>query len=143
MQKDADRKAARQAERAAAAPVVGNAIKLALETAAQHKAKPELYLTGFTFSLAGNKGANPGAVYVKGDGGLYLGKIAPDGRFFSSRDCPADLIPKIEAAAADPQSAAIAYGKETIRCACCNAKLTNELSRSIGIGPICRANFGW
>lgn len=136
-------KAAKAAERNAAAPVAGNAIKAALDNAAKHKKAPTLTLVGFTFSLATSKGANPGAVYVKGEDGTYYGKIVIDGKFLASRDCPADMVPAIIAAAADPQAAAIAYGMETIRCACCGIKLTNELSRQIGIGPICRANFGW
>jgi hypothetical protein len=36
---------------------------------------------------------------------------------------------------------ASAYGKATGRCVCCGALLTNDLSISLGIGPVCRKRW--
>jgi hypothetical protein len=41
--------------------------------------------------------------------------------------------------AAGPAKASALYGQEIGRCGKCNRTLTDELSRSIGIGPVCRA----
>ena len=35
------------------------------------------------------------------------------------------------------------YGKEFKQCGVCGRGLTNDLSREIGIGPDCRAKYGW
>jgi len=45
--------------------------------------------------------------------------------------------------AADPKAAMLRYGQEIGSCGHCGRTLTNELSREIGIGPICRAKMGW
>lgn len=37
-----------------------------------------------------------------------------------------------------PEAAAIRYGQEIGRCYKCNRHLTDELSRQLGIGPVCR-----
>ena len=44
--------------------------------------------------------------------------------------------------AADPQAAAERFGKEIGRCYVCGRQLTDELSRSLGIGPDCRGRRG-
>jgi hypothetical protein len=44
--------------------------------------------------------------------------------------------------AADPEAAALRYGREIGRCCRCNRTLTDEASRAAGIGPDC-ANKGW
>lgn len=49
----------------------------------------------------------------------------------------------LKAIAKDPREAAIRYGKELGVCGICNTELTNEESRSYGIGPICRKKTGW
>jgi Family of unknown function (DUF6011) len=41
-------------------------------------------------------------------------------------------------AAAGVEDAAVKYGQEIGRCYRCNLTLTDELSRSLGIGPVCR-----
>ena len=70
----------------------------------------------------------------------YLGKVTPAG-------CDSRLsnIVKetIMAAASDPLSAAIRYGKVSGECSCCGAELKNPKSIERGIGPICATKFGW
>lgn len=41
------------------------------------------------------------------------------------------------------ESAMRRYGLELGRCGRCNRTLTNELSRQLGIGPVCRGEMGW
>lgn len=103
---------------------------------------PKLRLAGFIFSLAPLNGKNAGAIYVKSDDGVYLGKVV-EGRFTRSRDCTDELEQGIVAAAADPEAAASAYGLQTGICSCCGRKLTNKDSVGLGIGPICRGKWGW
>jgi hypothetical protein len=38
-------------------------------------------------------------------------------------------------------AAAMRYGKELGRCGVCDMPLTNEESRELGIGPVCRAKL--
>jgi hypothetical protein len=47
------------------------------------------------------------------------------------------------AIARDPKAAMLRYGQELGHCGHCGRTLTNELSREIGIGPICRGKMGW
>lgn len=81
-----------------------------------------------------------GALYVK-ESGTYLGKIM-GGKFIASRDCNADQSARIVAAAADPERAAVAYGKLLGSCSCCGRELSDPESVARGIGPICAANWG-
>ena len=48
----------------------------------------------------------------------------------------------LAAIAKDPQAAMLRYGREIGRCGHCNRTLTNEESRRLGIGPICRRGMG-
>ena len=102
--------------------------------------RPKLKLDLYQFSLAPATGVNAGAVYVKVSD-LYLGKIM-GGKFTRSRDCSDEDQAKIIAACADPFAAAVAHGKRTGQCSCCGRELTNETSIALGIGPICRENWG-
>lgn len=52
------------------------------------------------------------------------------------------LIQRVQSVAADPYAAAKLYGQQTGNCSCCGRELTNALSISLGIGPICREKFG-
>lgn len=45
--------------------------------------------------------------------------------------------------AVDPAAASRRYGRELGHCGVCGRTLTNEVSRQIGIGPICAAKTGW
>lgn len=44
---------------------------------------------------------------------------------------------------ADPKEAMLRYGRELGRCGHCFRTLTNDESRSLGIGPVCRRGKGW
>jgi hypothetical protein len=43
----------------------------------------------------------------------------------------------------DPAECAMRYGLEIGKCGICGRRLTNDLSRKLGIGPVCRENWGW
>lgn len=105
--------------------------------------KPVLRLahgdTKYEFSRAPDTGRNAGAVYVKA-GEAYLGKVV-GGKFERSRDCSAADEQAIVDICADPEASALAFGKNFGVCSCCGRTLTNELSISLGIGPICRSKF--
>lgn len=45
--------------------------------------------------------------------------------------------------AADPKAAAEKYGQELGACGICGRTLTDETSRAIGIGPVCRGKSEW
>jgi hypothetical protein len=146
VQRCIDKQVARVADRVqreASAVVVDIArINTALESAKANQINnPKLRLGDFTFSLAKVTSVNAGAVYVK-EGELYLGKVVA-GKFTRSRDCSAEQEAAIIAACADPEAAAVAYGKRTGVCSCCGRQLTNGESIDRGIGPICATKFGW
>jgi len=135
--------AARKAAEAAAAPACDvAAVEVAFAKAKEAGIKwPKLRLGAFTFSPAGARSANAGAVYVK-RGDVYLGKVL-QGRFQKVRDCSdADALEIVDIAG-DPASAAIAYGKEFGKCAVCARELTDAESIARGIGPVCASRYGW
>lgn len=103
---------------------------------------PKLRLGEFRFSLASSASQNAGAIYVKQDGGEYLGKIIR-GEFAPSGACTNEITARIIEVAADPDGEARAYGLRTGKCSCCGLTLTNKLSIELGIGPICRGKYGW
>jgi hypothetical protein len=43
----------------------------------------------------------------------------------------------------DPAGACALYGREIGSCGVCGLRLTNEESRRLGIGPVCREKRGW
>jgi hypothetical protein len=159
-----EKDAARSAERAAsqpAAPVVNTA---AVETAfakavevakaeaikrvggeaerASFKA-PKLRLGEFDITLAPMHGRNAGALYVKRTSDReYLGKIA-GGVFSKSFVCDAPTQEAVVQACADPEAAAVAYGRLHSSCAICGRGLDNYESIQRGIGPICATKWGW
>ena len=47
----------------------------------------------------------------------------------------------VEAILADPKEAAAEYGRNTGTCGRCHAKLEDEDSRKLGLGPVCRSKF--
>lgn len=49
----------------------------------------------------------------------------------------------ISSIAADVQAASLLYGQESGHCGRCGKELTNEISRSVGIGPWCQKVMGW
>lgn len=136
--------AAERAEREASkADIAIDRIAAAFAAASASGLKwPKLRLADFLFKPAGANSKNAGAIYVLNHSDVYLGKVA-GGKFTRSRDCDAATEQAIAAAAADPHAAAVAFGKQTGVCSCCSRELTNELSVSLGIGPICREKWGW
>jgi hypothetical protein len=76
-----------------------------------------------------------GWTFVKeqhGDAYDRVGKQRPGGEYVGGRR------DELRAVLADPLAAAIRYGREVGRCAVCHATLTEEKSRELGIGPVCR-----
>jgi hypothetical protein len=102
--------------------------------------KPVYRADGITITRAPDHGRNAGALYVKTDEGDYAGKII-DNRFRPTASADDDLKAALLKVAADPQAAAVDYGKRSGQCACCGRALTNALSVELGIGPICRDNW--
>lgn len=142
-----ERRKAAQAQRVEAAPAVRiDHVATALQNAkGKGVNKPKLRLAGdthaFVFTLAPMHGKNAGAIYVNDkETETYLGKIV-DGKFIRSRDCTDMIETEIITACANPEQAAIAYGKRFGICSCCGRLLTNALSIQLGIGPICREKY--
>lgn len=114
-------------------------------------AQPSITLFGFKFMPADPQRAQPAnrdAIFVtqqapKGDpGGAYLGKVLK-GEFHPSRLCTDALSRSIRDAMDDPYKAAVEFGHMTGQCSVCMRPLSNPESVKLGIGPICRAKFGW
>lgn len=102
-----------------------------------------LRLDTFKISPARATSRNAGALYVTdASTAAYLGKIM-GGKFVATRECTSDQSARILAAAADPASAAIAYGQRFKECSCCGRTLTTAESRARGIGPICADKYGF
>lgn len=140
---------AERVERVASAPTIEiNRIEAAFASAtASGLKRPRLRLAGFQFSPAKADSKNPGAVYVRGlsfdkSEEIYLGKIVA-GKFLRVRECSVEREAEILAAAANPEAAAVAYGKLTGSCSCCGRPLENSESVARGIGPICATKYGW
>jgi hypothetical protein len=134
-----------RAERDANAPAITVAkIEAAISAAIEHGIKrPVLRLASFKFSPAPVTGKNAGAIYVKSTDGEYLGKVQ-EGTFKRAfGTCTEELAAEVVAVAADPEAAAVAYGKRFGQCACCGRELSNAESIERGIGPICATKFGW
>lgn len=136
-------KIAAAAKRAENAPEITVA---RIEQAFQHAQdrgvkRPKLRLDTFKFSLAPVTGRNAGSIYVT-ENEQYLGKIT-DGKFFRVRECNDEQEARIVAAAADPSTAATAYGQRTGQCSICARELTNSESINRAIGPICAEKYGF
>lgn len=140
---------ARDMARAATPPVVAKAIDISKIEEAFARARENggkqlrLRLANFIFSPAPPTGANPGAVYVKsrGEGREYYGKVV-NGQLRcvdAGRPYEAEII----AAAADPLSAAKAYGHQFGECSICGRELTDPASIAAGIGPVCASKWGF
>jgi hypothetical protein len=140
--KDVERNTERAARVEAAPQIEISKIEVSFANAmAKGIKRPKLRLADFKFSPAPVTGNNAGAIYVKA-GETYLGKIA-GGKLFKSRECDDQTASSILVAAADPEAAAIAYGRRFGQCAICARELTKGESIDRGIGPICAEKFGW
>ncbi len=153
-----ERKAEAAAREAAAANIDIGKVAAAIETARANGLKRiKLRLGAYVFTPAKDTGRNPGALYVMREDKVadpdhltkpfitrrtYLGKIV-SGKFIRSRECTAEQEVEILRLAADPASAAVAYGRMTGACACCGKELTNAESIARGIGPVCADKFGF
>lgn len=73
-------------------------------------------------------------------GFLFVDQIVSEERYPVKGAARARVLAAI---AEDPQAAMLRYGRETVRCGHCRRRLTNDLSREIGIGPKCRKDMGW
>lgn len=89
-----------------------------------------LWITSQTETEMGKWGLKP----------KYLGKVTPAGCDSRLGD---DVKETLMAAAGDPLTAVIRYGKVSGRCSCCGVELDNPKSIEAGIGPICATKFGW
>lgn len=131
---------------AASQDATAGALELAFKRAKAKGIKyPKLTFDRFTFSPAGEKSSNAGAIYVKrgrGYEGLYLGKVL-GGQFHRSRDCDTVTADAVLATLADPHAAAVTHGKQWGTCAVCNRALTDADSVARGIGPVCAERMGW
>lgn len=130
---------------AAQRPAVAVQTDLLLEAfekaAAAGTKRPVMRFEAFKASLASATGRNPGAVYIKSPEGEYLGKIA-GGQFKRVAACDDVTEQAVVATMQDPLAAAVAYGKRTGACSICGRTLSDPVSVSSGIGPICAAKFG-
>lgn len=140
-----EQRATEHAQRDAAAPVVDlTAIDKLFATAVDNQIKRPIFRTvDIDISKAPMTGRNAGALYVtaRDDEGTYLGKLM-NGKFFASREAPADTADKLMAIAADPTDAAIKYGRKTGRCGCCGRILVDPISILAVVGPICARKWG-
>lgn len=146
--KSAERKAQWAAEKAAreegAATLSLSKIRDGFDSALQHLKRPKLRIADVQFSLAPASGRNAGCIYVvRASDDTYLGKITPEDKFITSRDCTAADSELVARVAADPAAAAEAHGHEYGHCSCCGRELTNPESVARGIGPICADRWGW
>ena len=122
----------------------------AMDIARRKIQRPVITLWDYKFSLSKKYTTEDSiCLYVearaeKGDDPyFYLGRLYEDrlmATFIESKDYEklADFL-----RTTDIEAAAIEYGRATGTCSCCGRTLTNRLSIELGIGPICRGNFGW
>lgn len=148
--RQSEQEARRQAQVAAAPSMAGEGFTKLVDSFKHAKAAglkfPKIRIAEFVISMASDTSKNPGCLYIKAGNGFnapYMGKVTPDGHFLKGRDCTPEQEARIIQIGKDPLAEAVAHGKKTGRCSCCGAELTNALSISLGIGPICREKFGW
>lgn len=133
---------------------IGNlgALVLMLQHAKQHLKFPKFRMRRdenggeVVVSLAGERGANPGWVYVKSEGGYhestYYGKINPHtGEYFPTREAPTDVGSALVKFADDPAGVASDYGRLSGNCCFCMHSLKDERSTSVGYGPECAKHY--
>lgn len=80
--------------------------------------------TGFTFIDAGRGGAHDDLQWTSVRDAAYKRQI-------------------VERINTDPKGASERYGQEIGECSHCGRTLTDETSRAIGVGPVCRQNSDW
>ena len=91
-------------------------------------------------SLAGSSSKYPGAVQVKVNG-EWVGRINANG-VLTAGLVNRGFVATLTAIAADPVTAAKAYGALMGSCAFCGLSLTDAGSVEVGYGPVCAINWG-
>jgi hypothetical protein len=160
VQASADRKAQWAAEKAAkdaAAPVadvskLDAAFAVARERA-QRTGQMGVFVKPLKLTADGvSVSIQPGKPGSKWDGYLFVRDsqnddrklgFFKDGKYIASRDASAVEQAAVLTCATDPHTAVIAYAKAWSRCGVCGHGLLNDVSIEAGMGPVCRAKFGW
>lgn len=110
--------------------------------------QPTIRLARFKFMPADperSKPENREAIFVTGvmhNDRTYFGKILRS-QFYANKGLSPLVQEEIVEAMNNPYEAAVRYGHATGSCSVCNRPLSNPESVKLGIGPICRAKFGW
>lgn len=134
--------AGRAAKQANSGEVNVSAIeKLFADVVATGHKKPKFRAIGLEISLASSRSINAGALYVKDEGGNYLGKVQR-GRFFASTAAKPGTLHTLERIAVNPRQEAVEYGKKYGICGCCGRELSDPVSVAMGIGPVCAERWG-
>jgi hypothetical protein len=103
--------------------------------------RPIFRAEGLEISRAPAHGVNAGALYVKSEDDVYLGKIL-GGVFHARSEAGTGTLTQLLAIAADPTEAAIKYGRRTGRCSCCGKGLVDPVSIRAAVGPVCAPKWG-
>lgn len=148
MLRDEQRKAEREASKAAAPTVDVSKIEAAFDRVRGEAAEAgegvkwlKLFLGTFKFLDAPASNGYAAAILVR-EGEAKLGRIQ-DGKFHRNRfACDDAKEQEIVQVLANPSAAARAYGLRTGTCSCCGRELTNAESRRLGIGPVCAEKWG-
>lgn len=121
-------------------------LKTLFERALKYGPRAKIRMDGFTLSPAKASGTNPGAIYVKGTGGEYLGKItaAHEWRPVAAAAAYPTLATALVALASDPAGVAAAIGQRSGECCFCGRELHGNGGRSlaVGYGPDCAERYG-
>jgi len=68
--------------------------------------------------------------------------IGSYGGFTRSKPAPEDTLAFVRVLLGDPYKYAKLFAVHYACCAKCGAELTDEVSRELGLGPVCRKAFG-
>jgi hypothetical protein len=142
MAKIADRKAAKAAEREAGRPQVDiSAIQQLFANVTPKLAKRPVFRTE-TFEIQTDKVVGHQTLWIKDtEQDKFVAKIE-SGKFIAFRAATPATLPAVEAVAADPTAAVIAFAHKFKRCACCGQTLRNPVSVVAVVGPICASKWG-
>lgn len=142
-QQSAEKKAAWAAEKAEAAKNAPTVDIRKIEEAfanARERGLKKLMLRLGDYKFAPDR-RDPGLIWVNHkDRDGWMARIK-DGKLFKSYACTPAQAEEITMLAADPATAAVAYGKQTSNCAVCGKFLENPESVARGIGPICWGKY--
>jgi ribosomal protein L17 len=142
MDKIAARKAEKAASREAGRPVVDiSAIQQLFANVTPKLAKRPVFRTE-TFEIQTDKVVGHQTLWIKDtEQDKFVAKIE-SGKFVAFRASTPATLPAIEAVAADPTAAVIAFARKFKRCACCGLALRNPVSVVAVVGPICAEKWG-